>query len=319
MIVSAAQISPVLLDREATLAKVLSWAGRAADEGAALVAFPETVLPGYPTWLARTGGATFDDPLQKTLHAAYLDQALELPGPELTQLQELAADRKLSLLVGVAERGRTDGRGTLWCTLLHVHPDGRWLAHRKLVPTYEERLAWGSGDGHGLRAQQVGAWRVGALNCWENWMPAARMALWADGAELLVSCWPGRPELTRDISRFSAREGRVWVLAASGVLHADELPGDLPARDELVASTDDGWLHAGGSRVVGPDGRELLALDEPIEGLLTAQLDRELLLGERQNFDPAGHYHRPDVFHFEVDRRRQRAASFREDEDDVAD
>lgn len=321
MRVAAAQIAPVLLDRAATLKKVLERAREAARAGARLVAFPESLVPGYPSWLARTGGAAFDDPLQKALHARYLDQAVELPGPELEQLLEVSRQTGASLVVGVMERGRRAARGTLWCTALSVHPDGRWLAHRKLVPTYEERLAWGPGDGYGLRVQPLEApagpagggserWNMGALNCWENWMPAARMALYADGEELRVALWPGSAGLTRDISRFIAREGRVFVISASGVLAADALPDDLPGRAALAASAEDGFLHTGGSRIVGPDGRELAALDEPVEGLLLADLDRELLLAERQNFDPSGHYHRPDVFALQVDRRRARPVRY---------
>lgn len=304
MRVAAAQISPVLLDRAATLARVVARCEEASRAGAALVAFPETVLPGYPSWLARTGGAAFDDPLQKALHARYLDQAVELPGPELERLRELARELDLAIVLGVAERGRSAARGTLWCTALRVLADGTWVAHRKLVPTYEERLAWGPGDAHGLRALEVGGWKVGVLNCWENWMPAARLALYAQGEELHVSLWPGSPANTRDISRFTAREGRVWVLAASAVLRVEDLPADLPGRDALVASAPDGLLHSGGSRVVGPDGREVASLDEPREGLVVADLDRALLLGERQNFDPSGHYSRADVFGLRVDRRR---------------
>lgn len=141
-------------------------------------------------------------------------------------------------------------------------------------------------------------------------MPAARLALYAQGSELHVSLWPGSPGLTRDISRFTAREGRVWVLAASGVLRAGDIPADYPARDVLLQGAPDGVLASGGSRIVGPDGVERAALDAPEEGLVVAEIDRATLLGERQNFDPAGHYHRSDVFDLRVDRRRQVPATF---------
>jgi len=313
MRVAAVQLAPVLLDRAATLAKIEAQAREAADRGARLVVFPEAALPGYPVWLARTNGAAFDDPLQKELHARYLDQAVELPGPELERLQALARELEAALVVGVVERGRVAGRGSLWCTALTLLPSGAWTAHRKLVPTYEERLAWTRGDGQGLVVHEVAEWRVGALNCWENWMPAARLALYAQGEEVRCSIWPGSPELTRDISRFTAREGRVYVIAASGVLRAEDLPADLPARDALVASAEDGLLHGGGSRIVAPTGRELTALDDPVEGLLVADLSRDVLLGERQNFDPTGHYGRDDVFGLSVDRRRRSAATFRDE------
>ena len=312
MRLAAAQIAPVLLDRSATLRKIASWCERAAAEGARLVAFPEAVLPGYPSWLARTDGAAFDDPLQKRLHARYLDQAVELPGPELDELKTIARDLRLSLVVGVVERGRAAGRGTLWCTALQVHPEGDWIAHRKLVPTHEERLAWGPGDGHGLRARDVDGWRVGALNCWESWMPAARLALYAQGVDVVVSLWPGSPALTRDVARFVAREGRVYVLAASGVLRADDVPADVPGRERMLAGAAGAPLHGGGSRVVAPDGAELACLDDPTEGLVVAELDRALLAGERQNLDAAGHYHRSDVFQLLVDRRRREPVEFRD-------
>jgi nitrilase len=228
MRVAAVQLSPVLLDRAATLEKILAGAQHAAAQGARLAAFPEAILPGYPCWLEHTGGARFDDPLQKALFARYLDQALELPGPELDRLLEAARDLRLALVVGVMERGAGAGRGTLYCTALSIGADGAWHGHRKLVPTYEERLAWGWGDGHGLRLSTVEGWRVGALNCWENWMPAARLALYSQGEELHVSLWPGRPANTRETAAFQAREGRVYVVAASGVLRAEEVPSDLP-------------------------------------------------------------------------------------------
>lgn len=312
MRVAAIQLASVLLDRKATLAKIEATARDAADRGARLLVFPEATLPGYPVWLARTGGAVFDDPLQKELHARYLAEAVELPGPELERLQELARELEATLVVGVMERGREAGRGSLWCTALTVHSSGQWRAHRKLVPTHEERLAWARGDGHGLTVDDVCGWRVGALNCWENWMPAARLALYAQGEEVHCSIWPGSPQLTRDISRFTALEGRVYVVAASGVLRTEDLPDDLPAREDLVASAEDGLLQHGGSRIVAPTGQEVAALEDPVEGVLVADLRRDLLLGERQNFDPTGHYGRNDVFQLSVDRRRRTGVSFQD-------
>ena len=316
MIVAAAQIAPVLLDRDATLARIETAAHESAAAGARLIAFPETILPGYPTWISKTGGAQFDNPIQKELHARYLDQAVELPGPVLTRLQGLAAQTKQTLVIGVAERGLDTGRGTLYATALVVHPNGDWTAHRKLVPTYEERLAWGWGDGHGLVVHSIEGWRVSVLNCWENWMPAARLALYAQGAELHISLWPGSPALTDDISRFTAREGRVYVLAASGVMGPEDIPEDLPGgadfRKTLLENAPQDGLHSGGSRLIRPDGSEQGALTGSGPGLLIETLDRDRVLAERQNFDAAGHYHRPDVFHFNVDRERRRAATFQD-------
>ncbi len=312
MRVAAIQLAPVLLDRAATLAKIEAALRTAHDRGARLAVFPEACLPGYPTWIARTGGAVFDDPLQKELYARYVDQAVELPGPELDRLQELARELDMHVVLGVVERGLRSGRGSLWCTALRIGPSGTWHSHRKLVPTYEERLVWARGDGQGLSLDTIDGWGVGALNCWENWMPAARLALYAQGEEVHCTLWPGSPGLTRDICRFVALEGRLYVIAASGVLRAEDVPADLPGRDRLLANLDDQPLHGGGSRIVSPTGDDLTARDEALEAVLVADLSRDILLGSRQNFDPSGHYGREDVFELRVDRRRRSPVEFRD-------
>lgn len=308
MKVAAAQTRPVWLDKDATAERVVSWIERAAGDGVQLVAFPETFLPGYPTWVCRTDGARFDDPQQKRAYAEYLDAAVELDGPQLARVTEAVRDLRVFVYLGVAERGTGTGRGTVFCTLVAIAPgDGVVGAHRKLVPTYDERLAWGWGDGNGLRVHPVDGWRVGGLNCWENWMPQARHALYADGEELHVSVWPGSAELTTDITRFVAREGRVWHLAVGGLLDGGDVPETFTYGRELATM---GALHDGGSAIAAPSGAWVVEPVRGREGLVTAELDRALLDGERQNFDPAGHYARPDVFDVRVDRRRREAATF---------
>jgi nitrilase len=310
MRIAAAQTKPVWLDKRATTAKVVSWLHDASAAGVELLAFPESFLPGYPFWVCRTDGARFEDPRQKQAYAAYLDAAVELDGPELAEVAEAAADLGVFTYLGVTERGSGAGRGTAWCTLVAIDP-GRGLvgAHRKLVPTHDERLVWGVGDGHGLRTHQAGGWRVGGLSCWENWMPLARHALYADGEELHVGVWPGSTGLTSEITRFTAREGRVWCLAAGGLLSGEDVPDGFPFAAELrgmpVAATFDG-----GSAVADPAGRWLV---EPVSGreeLVVADLDPGLVRAERQSFDPTGHYARPDVFGVRVRRARLTAARF---------
>jgi len=308
--IAAAQFAPVYLDRAATLEKMLGVIDRAASGGIRLLAFPETALSGYPSWLDPTGGARFNDPVQKRAFAAYLDAGITVPGPEVAALEERARRHRMFLYVGAIERGRTQGRGSTWATLLAVHPDrGLVGAHRKLVPTYEERLVWAQGDGAGLLVHEWDGVRCGGLNCWENWMPPARFALYGQGEELHVSVWPGSPALTQDISRFTAREGRVFVLAASGVLRRDDVPDSFFLKDPMFGSRD--CLMSGGSLIVDPRGEVIAGplLDD--EGLVSAEIDLAVLREERQNFDPAGHYSRPDVFSFAVNRRR--LDSLRED------
>ena len=176
------------------------------------------------------------------------------------------------------------------------------------MPTYEERLSWGIGDGAGLVVHDRGEFKVGALNCWENWMPLARASLYAQGETLHLMIWPGSRQLTEEITRFVARESRSYVVSASSVLFGSDIADDAPGRDEWMKGDD--LLYDGGSCIAGPDGEWI---QEPFcgeEGLVVAELDPARVREERQNFDPSGHYARPDVLKLQVDRRRHPAASF---------
>jgi len=310
MRIAAAQAHPVWLDAGATAKKVIGLLGEAAEQGVELLAFPETFLSGYPFWVERTNGARFDDVRQKSAYAHYLDAAVEIGGPELAEISEAVGDLEVFTYLGITERGTGPARGTVFCSLLAIDPvRGIVSHHRKLVPTFEERLVWGHGDGHGLRVHDVGEARVGGLNCWENWMPQARHALYAAGEDLHVSVWPGSPRLTRDITRFIALEGRVYSLAASGLLSLDDVPADFPLRDALTEQQVDVY-HRGGSAIAAPDGTWIVEPVEDGEGLVVADIDPALVRAERQNFDVTGHYSRPDVFDVRIDRRRRGAAVF---------
>lgn len=313
--VAIGQIAPVFLNREATIAKVVTAMRDAAAQGARLIAFGETLIPAYPAWLSRTDAARFEARDQKELHARYLEQAVDIDAGHLDDLTVCAKELGLACIVGVAERPRDRAAHSVFCSAVTISPAGSIASvHRKLVPTYEERLAWAYGDGHGLRAHNfLPPFTVGALNCWENWMPLARAALYAQGVDLHIALWPGNDVNTRDITRFIARESRSFVLSASTILRPGDLPDDLPAREAMLASSETragGVIHNGGSAIAGPDGNWIVepVLDE--ERIIIADLDHAGVLEERQNFDPAGHYARPDVLQLSVNRARQRAAQF---------
>jgi nitrilase len=308
--VAAAQLGGPWLDVEARMARVVEATELAAINGCQLVAFPETYVSGYPFWLSRTHGARFNDLMQKACYAQYLDNAIEIGGPEHRRLEELSRDCGVTLVVGVTERGHRQASGSAYATLLTIDPTAGLVGHhRKLVPTYDERLVWANGDGAGLRSHRVGVARIGALNCWENWMPQARQVLYADGEDLHIGAWPGSDTLTTDITRFLAQEGRVFSLAVSGVITAADIPDDFPLAEELRANTAYAPFN-GGSAVAGPDGAWVIPPVCDLEGLIVVDLDLAEVRGERLNFDPTGHYSRPDVFHSTVNRSRLNAISF---------
>lgn len=171
--VGLAQIAPCWLRRGATLDKIRDWTARAADEGCDLLAFGEALLPGYPFWVERTDGACFDSRLQKELFAHYWSQAVDLSAGDLESLTALASERGMAIYLGIIEKTADRGR-SLYCSMVYIDRSGKiGSVHRKLMPTYEERLVWACGDGHGLRTHSLGPFTVGGLNCWENWLPLA--------------------------------------------------------------------------------------------------------------------------------------------------
>lgn len=304
--VGVVQMAPIFMDREATIAKIASRIGDASDAGCDLAAFGEALVPGYPVWLDRADGARFESQRQKELFARYAQQAAVVD-EHLEPLQRVARERQIAVVLGVIERASDRGGHSLYCTRVFIDASGSVLStHRKLMPTYEERLVWAHGDGAGLVTHPVGDFRVGSLLCWENWMPLARAALQADGENIHVALWPGGEHNTRPTTQFIARESRSFVLAASGLLRGSDVPSHVPHRDAFVNGEDELLLN-GGSAIAGPDGAWI---SEPVVGreeILIADLDIARVYEERQNFDPAGHYARPDVLRMSVNRDRQRS------------
>jgi nitrilase len=308
--IGLAQIAPVWLDRERTLQKVVACLDDAATRDCDLVVFGEALVPGYPFWVEYTDGARFNSTLQKTIFAEYAAQAVQPEARHLDGVCATAARHQIAVYLGTIERAVDRGGHSLYCSLVFIDPRGEiGSIHRKLMPTYEERLVWSAGDGHGLRTHQLGPFRTGGLNCWENWMPLSRAALYAQGEDLHVAVWPGSLRNTRDITRFLALEGRSYVVSVSGLMRREDVGTGSAWRDAVAAATPD-VLANGGSCIAGPDGEWIvppLPLEERME---IAVLDHRRVLEERHNFDPAGHYARPDVTRLEVNRQRQTLAAF---------
>jgi len=295
--------------------RVVEWIAKAGAEGVDLLAFGETHLGGYPFWPPMTDGARWNAPDQKQAYAYYLDAAVELDGPQLRLITEAAAEHRVFTYLGIAERRAATARGSVYATLVAIDPEhGLVSAHRKVMPTYDERRVWSQGDGNGLRVhtfigREGETARVGGLNCWENWLPQARLAMYAGGEDIHVSAWPGAVRNTTDITRFIALEGRVFSVAAGTLISRGDVADDFPLAKELPAGD---WLD-GGSAIAGPDGAWI---EEPVaddERLVIAEIDIAKVREERQNFDPTGHYARPDIFGLSVDRRRLSVAELSEE------
>ncbi|MBU3028224.1 carbon-nitrogen hydrolase family protein [Zobellia galactanivorans] len=310
--VAMAQIAPVWLNKEATLKKIEACIQEAAVEKAELVVFGEALLPGYPFWLALTDGAAWDTKVNKELHAHYARNAVQIETGELDSVCKLAQENKMAVYLGMIERARNRGGHSLYCSLVYIDANGKIKSvHRKLQPTYDERLTWAPGDGNGLQVHPLKEFTVGGLNCWENWMPLPRTALYGQGENLHIAVWPGSDHNTRDITRFIARESRSFVVSVSSLMKREDFPETTPHLSEILKKAPEVMAN-GGSCIAGPDGEWLV---EPVidrEGLLYHSLDFNRVYEERQNFDPVGHYSRPDVTKLTVNRERQSTVEFKD-------
>jgi predicted amidohydrolase len=290
------------LDRTAEMTR------EAAQHGAELIVFPETWIPGYPAWLdVSRDAALWNHAPVKTVFARIAENSIAVPGTAFDRLAAIARDVRATLVVGVSERvamGR--GRGTLYNTLLTIGPDGQLLNHhRKLMPTYTERLVWGAGDVEGLRSVETPAGHVGGLVCWEHWMPLARQALHESGEDIHVAVWPTVKEMHQVASRHYAFEGRCYVLAAGALMRASALPPELEPHPGFIEHPDQ-WILRGGSAIIGPDGDYVVepVFDEP--RVLLAELDLGRIREESMTLDVTGHYHRPELFDFRLVHPRRR-------------
>ncbi len=313
LIVAVAQITPVWFNREATIEKVCRSIGEAGKAGAQLVVFGEACIPGYPFWLEYSKVTEFNSAFHKQFYAEYMNQSVSIEDGHLEPVQTAVRVSKTKTYVGMIERPYDRGGKSVYASLVFIDEGGEIRSvHRKLMPTYDERLTWSIGDGHGLRTHKVGRFTVGGLNCWENWMPLARTALYAQGEDLHVAVWPGSKRNTIDITRFIAMESRSFVVSAACLMRKEDLPLTLAGVDTLAENAPE-VLADGGSCIAGPDGEWLVEPYCRDEKLLVTEIDHRRVREERQNFDPIGHYSRPDVFSLNVDRRRQAAAQFRDE------
>ena len=310
--VGLAQISPVWLDKEATLKKIEHTIVAAAEQKTELLVFGEALLPGYPFWLAHTNGASWDLKVNKEIHAHYVRNSIQVEAGELNSICTLAKTHKMAIYLGIMERAKDRGGHSIYCSLVYINEKGEIKSvHRKLQPTYDERLTWAPGDGNGLQVHPLKDFTVGGLNCWENWMPLPRAALYGLGENLHIAVWPGSDYNTKDITRFIARESRSFVISVSSLMRKEDFPKSTPHLSKILENAPD-VLANGGSCIAGPDGEWVVAPILHKEGVICQKIDFNRVYEERQNFDPVGHYSRPDVTNLQVNRERQSTVTFKD-------
>lgn len=299
--IAIVQKPSALLDRAETLNRAVAEVREAAAQGAILIIFPEAFIPGYPVWIWRLRPGS-DVALLEQLHAQLLANAVSLEGNDLASLQEAAKELQVTIVCGIHERDAEFSRGTIYNTVVVIGTDGNLVnRHRKLMPTNPERMVWGFGDATGLRVVDTPCGRLGTLICWENLMPLARYALYAQGVEIYIA--PTYDCGNRSIATFQhiAREGGCWVLASGTALRGGDIPDGLPGKSALYPDPDE-WINLGDSVVIDPTGRIVAGPLRREVGILYAEIDLNQVGLAKRTFDVVGHYARPDVFQLRLNR-----------------
>ncbi|MBO9412611.1 MULTISPECIES: carbon-nitrogen hydrolase family protein [unclassified Ruegeria] len=300
MKVAAVQAAPVFLDPQASTDKLIALLRDAASNGAELVVFPEVFLSGYPVWL-RAQTVAHNDELLKIGHVAYLKSAITTDGSEIAAICAEATDLGVAVMTGIVERAGSGG--SVYASLVTILPDkGVVNVHRKLKPTFHERLLWADGDGHGLAVQDWKGIRVGGLNCYENWQPLARQALYQQGEQLHIATWPGDLDVTDHITQFIAMEGRVYVVSVSGLLRSSDIPDSFPLRKHVTEGRD--VINDGGSMIAAPGGKLIAGPVTGEEITLYAEIDVDQVFAAHLKLDPAGHYSRRDILSLNHSKQR---------------
>jgi len=305
-----AQVSPEFLDRERTIQKAVGLVEEAVASGAEMIVFPEAFIPGYPAWIWRLRPGS-DWGVSEALHARLLQNAVNLESDQMAPLCDVARKHGITVVCGMNERESRLSRATLYNTSVVIGSGGEVInRHRKLMPTNPERMIWGFGDASGLKVVNTPCGRAGTLMCWENYMPLARYALYAQGIEIHVAPTYDSGDDWIGTLQHIAREGCCWVVGAGAVLRGRDMPEDFPDRDNLYPDADE-WVNPGDSVVIAPGGEIIAGPMRKDQGILYAEVDTERVGIARRSMDIVGHYARPDIFKLHVDTQPQSPVAFR--------
>lgn len=298
--IAVVQQPSVFMNRTATIDKVVSLIGQVAEAGARFVSFPEAFIPGYPEWIGRLKPNP-DATLSAEIFTRLMGEAVQIARGDLDPVCEAARKHEITVSVGMQERDTEFSRGTVFNTVVLIGPKGTILnRHRKLTPTYEERMVWGRGDGTGLRVVETPVGRVGTLICWENYIPLARYTIYAQGPDIYVAPTWDYGENWLVAMRFVAVEGRCWVLGNGTSMQIRDVPADFPGRAQLFPGQPDDWVNPGDSVIVDPEGRIVVGPLHEEHGILYATCDPLVAAAAHRKIDVAGHYSRSDIFRFAV-------------------
>ncbi len=298
--IAIVQQAPVFLDRDKTLARAVAAVAAAAEREATLVVFSEAFIAGYPAWIWRLRpGADWN--ACESLHALLAEQSVDLEAGDLQPLCDAAREHHITIVCGMNEIDGCCSRSTLYNTVVVILPDGLIAnRHRKLMPTNPERMVWGMGDASGLHVVDTPAGRIGCLICWENYMPLARYALYAQGIQIYVAPTYDSGATWQATLQHIAKEGGCWVIGCGHLLRARDIPDDMPYKDMLYPDADE-WINPGDSMIVAPGGRLVARPLSREEGILYDDLDMQAIRHARRILDVSGHYARPDLFHLRID------------------
>jgi nitrilase len=295
--VAAAQLTPVFLNKEKTVAKACKAINDAGREGAKLIVFPESFIAGYPDWV-------WLYPPHKTkelnnLYVRLVESAVSIPDNSTEKLCKAAKSENINVVVGMNERNTETSNSSLYNTLLFIDENGSILGkHRKLIPTNCERLIWAQGEGSTLKSYDTSAGKIGGLICWENFMPLPRIALYEAGIQILCSPTWDKSSDWIETMRHIAREGGIFVISNSMTLQKDDLPDDL----KKIYPEEQKWISTGQSCIINPNGKLISGPLDSKEGILYAEIDLQEIIAAKRRFDVVGHYARPDVFNFSINK-----------------
>ena len=308
--IAIVQQPPVFLDRVATLDKAVAALDEAARGGARLVVFPEAFVPGYPAWMWRLRPGD-DMALTEQLHARLRANSVDLGSADLAPLREAALRHEVTVVCGINERDGSFSQDTLYNSVVVIGPDGGIAnRHRKMMPTNPERMAWGFGDASGLKVVDTPCGRVGALICWESYMPLARCALYAQGVEVYVAPTYDSGDRCIATMQHIAREGGCWVLGSGCAFQGRDIVASMPDKAKLLYPDADEWIHPGDSLVVAPGGKIVAGPLHEACGILYADIDLARVGMAHRSLDVTGHYARPDLFQLHVNTAPARPVVF---------